>query len=151
MIWKAGARHRFGSVARHLRKSQAAVPPPHTSERSWAASARSAHLPDPRRANKARTAGCPCRWPAREVTAMAGRERALVWFLRAYAALLLLALPAAVLPTRWLAWSYEALGLGEWPPEPLLEYLARSASLLYALVGGMALLWSFDPPRYRPL
>ncbi len=82
---------------------------------------------------------------------MTGRQRALVWYLRAYAVLLLLALPALVVPTRWLAWAYEALGLGTWSQLPLVEYLARSASAIYALVGLLVLWMSFDPPRYRPV
>ena len=82
---------------------------------------------------------------------MVDRERLLAWFLRCYAALLLAALPFAVMPTRWLAISYESVGLGEWPALPLVQYLARSASGIYALVGAMTLLMSFDVRRYRPL
>jgi hypothetical protein len=82
---------------------------------------------------------------------MMARERALVWYLRAYGVLLLLALPALVVPSSWLAWAYEALGLGTWSELPLVEYLARSASAVYALVGALVLWMSFDPPRYRPL
>jgi hypothetical protein len=82
---------------------------------------------------------------------MAGRERVLVWYLRGYAALLLAALPATVVPAHWLAAAYQWLGLGTWPDVPLLEYLARSASAIYALVGAMMLLMSFDVARYRSL
>ncbi len=82
---------------------------------------------------------------------MAGRQRALVWFLRAYAVVLLAALPATVAPTSWLAAGYEWAGLGTWPNEALLEYLARSASGIYSLVGALCLVMSFDVVRYRPL
>jgi hypothetical protein len=82
---------------------------------------------------------------------MAGRERLLVWYVRAYGVLLLLALPFTVVPTRWLAGTYTWLGLGDWPEPALVEYLARSASAIYALVGAMVVVMSFDVDRYRPL
>jgi hypothetical protein len=82
---------------------------------------------------------------------MVGREWALVWYLRGYAVVLLAALPALVVPAQWLAAAYEWLGLGNWPALPLLEYLARSASAIYALVGALMLVMSFDVARYRPL
>jgi hypothetical protein len=82
---------------------------------------------------------------------MAGRSRVLVWYLRGYAVVLLAALPATVMPASWMAAGYELAGLGEWPEVPLLEYLARSASGIYALVGAMMLLMSFDAARYRPV
>jgi hypothetical protein len=82
---------------------------------------------------------------------MVKSQRLLVLYLRLYACVVLLAAPAAVAPTAWLAWAYSGLGLGEWPDSPLLGYLARSASGLYAFVGGMMLLMSFDVRRYRPL
>jgi hypothetical protein len=83
---------------------------------------------------------------------MGGRDRVLSWYLRFYAAILLAALPATVVPTSWLAASHEWLGLGTWPAEqPLFEYLARTASGIYASFGGVALLASFDVGRHRPL
>jgi hypothetical protein len=82
---------------------------------------------------------------------MIDRERALVWYLRVYALVLLAALPATVVPTRWLATAYAWLGFGDWPQLPLVEYLARSASGLYALLGGLVLLMSFDVRRHRPV
>jgi len=79
-------------------------------------------------------------------------ERQLVLFLRIYGGVLLLAFGAVVMPAGWMKWSYEELGLGVWPEEtPLLEYLARTASLLYGCAGGALVLMSFDVPRYRPL
>jgi hypothetical protein len=76
----------------------------------------------------------------------------LSWYLRAYAVVLLAALPATVVPTSWLAHAHEWLGLGPWPDQPrLLEYLARTASGLYASFGGVALLASFDVGRHRPI
>src|SRR5439155_3538160 len=61
------------------------------------------------------------------------------------------ALPATVVPTSWLAATHQWLGLGPWPEQPLFEYLARSASGIYAGFGGVALLASFDVGRYRPI
>ncbi len=43
------------------------------------------------------------------------------------------------------------LGLGELPREPIVGYLTRSASALYALHGAMILFLSFDTRRYAPL
>jgi hypothetical protein len=82
---------------------------------------------------------------------MEDRELALVWFLRVYAGVLLLALPAALAPEGFLAAGYQATGLGNWPEIPLLSYLTRSASAIYALIGTMLLVISFDVARYRPL
>jgi hypothetical protein len=80
---------------------------------------------------------------------MSRRERVLSWYLKAYAVGLLVALPATIAPTAWLAAAHEALGLGPWPELPLVEYLARSASAAFASLGGVALLASFDVQRYR--
>src|SRR4051812_30418592 len=77
------------------------------------------------------------------------RDRVLSWYLKAYAVGLLVALPATIAPTSWLAFAHEAVGLGPWPELPLLEYLARSASAAFASLGGVALLVSFDVQRYR--
>ena len=79
------------------------------------------------------------------------RERVLAWYLRAYGAVLLAALPATVVPTAWLARAHEAIGLGPWPDLPLLEYLARSASAVYASFGAVALIASLDVRRFRPI
>jgi hypothetical protein len=80
---------------------------------------------------------------------MSRRDRVLSWYLKAYAVGLLVALPATIVPTSWLAAAHEAIGLGPWPDLPLLEYLARSASAAYASLGAVALLASFDVQRYR--
>src|SRR5262245_49999815 len=81
---------------------------------------------------------------------MARRNRVLVWCLRAYAAMLIAAMPAALLPTSFLAAAHQWLGFGPWPADvPLFESLARSASALYASLGGLALMASFDVERHR--
>src|SRR5207253_777590 len=42
-------------------------------------------------------------------------------------------------------------GLGEMPTGPVVEYLARSLSAFYALVGALCLVVATDLERYRPL
>ena len=62
--------------------------------------------------------------------------------------------PASVaifLPVRWMAVTHEWLGLGEFPQSPLVDYLSRSASLLYAWHGGLLLVISGNVRRYRPV
>jgi hypothetical protein len=63
----------------------------------------------------------------------------------------LLALVAVVMPQTWMAKGHAWAGLGELPPLPIVGYLSRSASFLYALHGAMVLFISFDLPRYGRL
>jgi hypothetical protein len=78
-------------------------------------------------------------------------QRGLVWGLRALGVLDLLALTVVVMPWAWLAAAHAAAGLGEMPQAPVVGYLARSASVLYALHGAAVLFLSSDVVRYRPL
>ena len=41
--------------------------------------------------------------------------------------------------------------MGPLPTEPIVGYLARSTSALYALLGALFWAISFDPPRHRPI
>jgi hypothetical protein len=76
----------------------------------------------------------------------------LAWLLRLVGAALILALPASVLPFSTMnAVHRDALGLGELPDAVIVQYLARTASLLYAVHGAVLVFASFDVPRYRPL
>ena len=60
--------------------------------------------------------------------------------------------PAAVfMPVSWMAATHRGLGLGEMPTAPVVEYLARSLSAFYALVGALDLVVAADLERYRPL
>jgi len=79
------------------------------------------------------------------------RRRQLVWFLRVLGGLDLLALLAVVMPFHMMNRLHELVGLGAMPDAPLMGYLARSASLLYALLGGLVLYMSCDVERYRPV
>lgn len=78
-------------------------------------------------------------------------ERLLIWFLRLFGGVTCLALFAALLPTEWMAATHAWLGLGPMPHGPLVEYLTRSISLLYAIHGGVILLASTDVRRFAPL
>jgi hypothetical protein len=55
------------------------------------------------------------------------------------------------MPESWMAAMHQGLGLGELPRAPLMGYMTRSASLLYAMHGAMIVFVSYDIPRYRPL
>jgi hypothetical protein len=63
----------------------------------------------------------------------------------------LLALVAVFMPMSWMAAAHRRLGLGEMPDAPIVEYLARSLSAFYALLGALCLLAASDLERYRPL
>lgn len=82
---------------------------------------------------------------------MSQSSRRLAWVLRLLGALDLLALIAVVLPRTGLEAAHRWIGLGEWPDAPIVGYLARSASVLYALHGALVVYLSFDVERYRPL
>jgi hypothetical protein len=64
---------------------------------------------------------------------------------------MLLATFAIFMPVSWMTASHEWLGLGEFPESPLVDYLTRSISLLYAAHGGLLLLASGNIQRYRPV
>lgn len=78
-----------------------------------------------------------------------------VWLLRAIlifnGAITLFAAPAVFFPTSWLASLHEASGLGDFPDEPVVQYLARSASALYAMLGALTLVLAWDVKRYSLL
>ena len=76
-------------------------------------------------------------------------ESFLRFVLRCMGSVSLLALVAVIMPYSWMDATHQWLGLGRLPDQPIVGYLARSVSALYALVG--ALLWSlsFDLQRHR--
>jgi hypothetical protein len=82
---------------------------------------------------------------------MTAAEKALVWLLRLSAAILLLALLATVMPHAWMSAVHRQMGLGELPGMPIIGYLTRSLSAMYALHGALLLFLSFDVRRYLPL
>lgn len=71
--------------------------------------------------------------------------------LRVFAILPMTAVFAAMLPVATMDEVHQYIGLGTLPKGPIVEYLARSTSLFYAIHG--ALLWyiASDLRRYRDL
>jgi hypothetical protein len=63
----------------------------------------------------------------------------------------LFALVPVLMPMSWMAAAHRWLGLGEMPTGPIVEYLARSLSAFYALVGALCVAMASDLDRYRPL
>lgn len=76
-------------------------------------------------------------------------ERWLSWLLRLSGAMMLLALVALFMPRQWIVLAHRGLGLGDFPVAPIAEYLARMASGLYAILGGLCLILAGDVRRYR--
>jgi hypothetical protein len=75
----------------------------------------------------------------------------LVWLLRMAGTAMLCALVFVFCPFEWMAAIHRRIGLGDLTHTPLLSYLTRSVSALYAIVGSILLCVSLDPDRYRPL
>jgi hypothetical protein len=62
-----------------------------------------------------------------------------------------LAAIGAVMPLRWMDKIHRAIGMGALPDGPIVEYLARSTSAFYALLGALLWMVSFDLVRYHLL
>lgn len=82
---------------------------------------------------------------------MTKSDKVLVILLRLLGVTALFALLAVVLPASWMAATHRWLGLGEMPTASVVEYLARSVSAFYALLGALCLVMASDLERYRPL
>lgn len=80
---------------------------------------------------------------------MAKTERMLVVALRVGAVTMLAALVAVVMPRSCMAWTHEWMGLGAFPEQPIAEYLARSLSGMYAMLGAFCWIFACDVRRYR--
>ena len=78
-------------------------------------------------------------------------ERILIILLRVKSVILGSALLAVFLPFPWMDATHRWLGLGPLPGEPVVGYMARSLSALYASHGVLALLTSFDVRRFLPI
>ena len=52
-------------------------------------------------------------------------------------------------PYEWMNSIHADLGLGTLPDAPIVGYLARSTSAMYAILGGLFWVLSFDLTRYR--
>jgi hypothetical protein len=75
----------------------------------------------------------------------------LVWLLRITGGVMLCALMFVFCPFEWMAAIHGRLGLGDLQYTPLLSYLTRTLSALYAGMGAVLLFISFDVHRYHPL
>jgi len=75
--------------------------------------------------------------------------RGLALLLRIIGVFMLPAFAAVFLPTPWMARAHAALGLGEFPATPIVDYLTRSISALYGFHGGLLLVLSGRVERYR--
>src|SRR5215471_14893606 len=73
---------------------------------------------------------------------MTNADKALVLLLRIVGVPALFALVAVFMPSSWMAATHRWLGLGEMPTGPVVEYLARSVSAFYALMGALCLVLS---------
>ncbi len=78
-------------------------------------------------------------------------ERMLVGLLRVMAAAHISALVGLVLPTSFMAAAHAHLGLGAFPAQPVVGYLIRSVSALYALYGGILWVCAGDVRRYAAI
>jgi hypothetical protein len=82
---------------------------------------------------------------------MKSPERILVWLLRLFGASTLAALGAVFMPYDWMNLIHHRVGLGELPHMPIIGYLTRSISALYALHGALLIFASLDVRRYLPI
>lgn len=73
------------------------------------------------------------------------------WVLRLFGCVGLLAIVPAVMPYGWMDALHRAAGLGPLPEAPIVRYLTRTSSALYAFVGLVTLLASSDLARYAAL
>ncbi|MDB5310027.1 MAG: hypothetical protein JWO38_4229 [Gemmataceae bacterium] len=82
----------------------------------------------------------------------AAADTALKWLLRLIGGVELCAIPFILFPAPWMDAVHDrVLGLGPLPDGPVVEYMARSLSALYAVHGAVIFRLSFDLPRFRPL
>jgi hypothetical protein len=78
-------------------------------------------------------------------------RRLLVVLLRIGGVVTCLAFLTILQPVEWMASTHRALGLGELPRTPVVEYLARSIAALYGFHGVLLLIVSSDPIKYRAI
>ncbi len=82
---------------------------------------------------------------------MPSRPILLRWLLRLTALALLAALVGVFLPRAWMVEAQTAMGMTTPDDGPVFDYLARSTSAFYVLVGGLLWLIAGDLIRYRPV
>jgi len=79
------------------------------------------------------------------------RNSFLTLYLRLVGTVAGLAAMGAVMPLSWMDAIHRAIGMGALPDGPIVEYLARSTSSFYALLGALLWMVSFDLVRYHLL
>ena len=75
-------------------------------------------------------------------------EWCLKTLLRVYGGTCLLAVFAFAMPQSWMATVHQWLRMGVLPDKPVVEYLARTTSALFAFYGGLLLVLAVDVHRY---
>jgi len=80
-----------------------------------------------------------------------GERRLLVVLLRVTGLTMLCALVFVFCPFRWMAAIHQRLGIGQLNYSPLMSYLTRTLSAMYASFGAVFVFTSFDIVRYLPL
>ncbi len=79
-------------------------------------------------------------------------DTSLKWILRLVGGVEVCAIPFIFFPQGWMDAIHDRLlGLGPLPDRPVVEYMARSLSALYAAHGAVIVRMSFDVRRFRPL
>ena len=76
-------------------------------------------------------------------------EKLLVWILSGAGVVCSLAIVPMLMPIAWAQSGHAAIGFGELPGEPVVEYLVRGMSAMCALYGGLLILLANDVHRYR--
>jgi hypothetical protein len=76
-------------------------------------------------------------------------EQTLKLILRLMGTSSLFALIFVAAPYTWMDSIHSTLGMGQLPDTPVVGYLARSTSALYAILGGLLWVVSFDLGRHR--
>jgi hypothetical protein len=75
--------------------------------------------------------------------------RYLQLLLRLGGVLLICAFPTMLLPPDWMAATHQWLGLGEFPRQSIVDYLARSVAALYGFHGILLFIIAADCLKYR--
>jgi hypothetical protein len=82
---------------------------------------------------------------------MSIKEKTFVYLLRVTGIIMAFALVFVFCPLYWMDSMHQSLGLGPLPAGPVVEYLARTESALYAFLGLILYFISFDVSHYQSL
>ncbi len=84
-------------------------------------------------------------------TPMNRYEKVLVLLLRLDGIIMLVALLPSIMPLAWMKEVHQCLGMGELPDGPIIGYLTRSLSIMYAMHGAVLFFVSLDVRRFLPV